>query len=156
MKRSRLTSAPADAMSRPPTPSPSITRRRHFPCALLSAADNFEVAYDNNLRLRNLLYEVDGSNLTVFAWWTRKPDEAQAISLQIFDAAGEKVAGQDFTVGVDSLARYQVDLSALAAGDYSLKMIVYNYETRASAAGTVVGDGTRFERELEIGPITVG
>ena len=35
-------------------------------------------------------------------------------------------------------------------------MIVYNYETRASAAGTVVGDGTRFERELEIGPITVG
>ncbi len=127
-----------------------------FPCALLSAADKFEVAYDNNLRLRNLLYEVDGSNLTVFAWWTRKPDEAQAISLQIFDAAGEKVAGQDFTVGVDSLARYQVDLSALAAGDYSLKMIVYNYETRASAAGTVLSDGTRFERELEIGPITVG
>ncbi len=127
-----------------------------FPCALVAAADKFEVAYDSQLRLTNLLYEVDGSSLSLFAWWTEKPDAPQAISLQIFDAAGGKVAGQDFTVGVDPLARYQVDLSSLEAGDYSLKMIVYNYETRASAAGTVISDGTRFERELEIGPITVG
>ena len=127
-----------------------------FPCALVAAADKFEVAYDSQLRLTNLLYEVDGSSLSLFAWWTEKPDAPQAISLQIFDAEEGKVAGQDFTVGVDPLARYQVDLSSLEAGDYSLKMIVYNYETRASAAGTVISDGTRFERELEIGPITVG
>ena len=127
-----------------------------FPCALVSAADKFEVAYDNQLRLRNLLYDAAGSRLTVFAWWTDKPDEAQALSLQIFNADGEKVAGRDFTVGVDPLASYEVDLAALEPGNYVLKMIVYNYESRVSLPGTIISAGERFQRELEIGPISLG
>ena len=131
--------------------------RKDFGCELVSSANPFEVLYDNQLRLTNLLYDYDGSNLTleVAAWWTSRPDEAHALSLQIFDAEDNKVAGADFTIGVEPLAKYRVDLSTLESGDYIAKLIVYNFETRASVPGTVTSAETRFDRELAIGAISI-
>ncbi|MCY3833875.1 MAG: glycosyltransferase family 39 protein [Chloroflexi bacterium] len=129
--------------------------RKDFACELLSSANKFAATYDNGLRLANLLYDYDRATLKIDLWWTDKPSEAHAVSIQIFDAEDNKVAGKDFTVGVEPLARYQVDLSTLEDGDYIAKLIVYNYETRASVAGLIAKTQTRFERELEIGAFTI-
>jgi hypothetical protein len=102
-----------------------------------------------------MLHDFAGSNLNLEAWWTNKPSEAHAISIQIFDADNNKVAGQDFTIGLEPLARYQADLSSLEPGDYTAKLIVYNYETRVSVPGRVASTQTRFDRELEIGLLAI-
>lgn len=129
--------------------------RSDFSCELLSSANTFEAVYDNGLRLANLLYNYDSSTLRVDGWWTNKPSEAHAASIQIFDAEGNKVSGQDFTLGVDPLARYQVDLSGLEGGEYIAKLIVYNYETRASVPGVIASTGARFRRELEFASFAI-
>lgn len=126
-----------------------------FDCALLTAAERMEVDFDNGVRLANLLYNIDGGNLNVESWWTRLSDEAHGVSIQVFDAAGAKAAGGDFVIHNESLARHRLSLTSLAPGEYSVKLILYNYHSGHSVAGIVSGSEARFERELEIGTITI-
>ena len=129
--------------------------RDSFDCALLSSPARVAVQYDNGVQLANLLLASKGAELTIETWWTILPDDAHGVSIQLFDQAGEKVAGSDFTIRHDSLSRHQLDLSPLVPGDYAVKLILYHYETRASVAGVAVNAQARFERELEIGRITI-
>jgi len=126
-----------------------------FDCALLTAAERADVEFDNGVRLANLLYNFDGDTLSIESWWTRLPDEAHGVSIQVFDAAGAKATGGDFVIHNESLARYRLSLAALAPGEYSVKLILYNYHSGKSVAGMVAGRLTRFARELDIGIITV-
>ena len=128
--------------------------RREIPCALLISDDPLAVSYDNGVFLANVLLESDGKELETSLLWNKLPDDAHGVSIQLFDQAGEKVAGSDFTIRHDSLSRHQLDLSPLAPGDYEVKLILYHYETRASVAGVAVNAKARFERELEIGSVT--
>ena len=43
--------------------------------------------------------------------------------------------------------------AALDKGVYSARLIVYNYETRASQGGTIEETGLRVEREYELGKL---
>ncbi len=127
--------------------------RKGYDCALLSSPAPFAVQYDNGVRLANLQLASSGEGLDIQAWWTSLPDDAHGVSIQLFDQAGEKVAGSDFTIRHESLSRHQLDLSSLLPGDYNVKMILYHYETRVSVPGTMTSAQARFERELDLGLI---
>ena len=129
--------------------------RADFPCELLTSAQPFEVFYDNQIRLMNLLQDFDGEHLNLAFWWTNLPRDAHAVSIQVFDPSGAKVAGSDFVIHHVTLAHHRLNLSSLERGDYLVKLILYNFETGISVPGTVTRAQTRFERELEIGRITI-
>lgn len=126
-----------------------------FDCALLSVADGFEVDFDNGVRLKNWLYQLEGDYLDVETWWPRLPEEAHGVSIQVFDAADAKVAGGDFVIHHESLARHRQDIASLAPGVYSLKLILYNYQTGRSIGGSYNSAEARFDREVEIGSIVI-
>lgn len=129
--------------------------RAEVPCALLLSDDQLAVSYENGVSLANVLLNDEGEQLETFLLWNKLPEDAHGVSIQLFDQDGEKVAGNDFTIRHDSLSRHLLDLSPLDPGDYTLKLILYHYETRASVAGIVVNAQSRFERELEIGSVTI-
>ena len=128
---------------------------QEFPCELALAAEPLEVHYDNGIRLGNLLVDSHPGELELHLFWTRLPSESHAFSVQIFDDGGAKVAGTDFTVGLDPLARRRADISSWSPGDYDLKLILYNYDSGVSVPGALASSGERFERELDIGRITI-
>ena len=127
--------------------------RKGYDCALMASSAPFEVQYDNGVRLANRQLVSNGDSLDIQTWWTILPEQAHGVSIQLFDQDGGKVAGSDFTIRHESLSRHQLDLSSLVPGDYNVKMILYNYETRVSVAGTVVNSQSRFERALDLGLI---
>ena len=126
-----------------------------FPRDLAIAAQPLEVHYANGIRLGNLLVDSQPSQLDLYLLWTRLPAESHAFSVQVFDGDGAKAAGSDFTVGRDPLAHRRIDTSSWPSGDYDLKFILYNYESGVSVPGTISGSGVHFERELDIGRITI-
>ena len=106
------------------------------------------VEYDNGARLENVIAEAGQEHLKVQYWWSELPSEAHSVSIEIVDAAGEKVASRDAVIEHGSLARQRVDIASLAPGDYQVKLIVYDYHSLRSVAGHAAG--LRFERELPI------
>ena len=129
--------------------------RRGFDCALLTSDDRFKVDYAADLQLANLLYNFAGGMLTVESWWTSLPKDAHGLSIQLFNAEGAKVAGGDQLLHHHSLARHRLDLSALEPGDYQLRLIVYHSESGKSVPGLVSASQSTFQRDLNIGSITV-
>ena len=123
---------------------------REFSCALVQSGQPLQVDYDNGARLGNTSVEVTRDFLEIQFIWSNLPSEPHSVSLQIFDADGAKVLGQDSTIGHVSLARHRVDISSLPPGKYAVKLIVYNFNTRVSVPGTVIDTGAKFQRELEI------
>ena len=73
-----------------------------------------------------------GSALDIHLLWKQLPDTAYGYSVQIFDKNNQKVLNQDGVVHYQSALRQRVDLASLERGDYSVKLIVYNYETGAA------------------------
>ncbi len=130
--------------------------RAEIPCALLLPDAALTVNYDNGVRLANALLESDGDQLDIATWWNRLPDEAHGVSIQVFDAAGVKAASGDFVIHHEPLLSHRLDLSPLDPGEYRVKLILYNYQGGGSIAGTVGGSQLRFDRELDIGSITLG
>ena len=129
--------------------------RSEMPCALLINDDPLAVSFDNGVILADVLLESDSEGLEIFLLWNKLPDEAHGVSIQVFNRDGAKVANSDFTIRHDSLSPHRLELTSLDSGDYTVKLILYHYETRASVAGVILGAEARFERELEIGSITI-
>ena len=127
---------------------------REFSCALIASSQPLQADYDNGARLMNALADLKQDRLDVQLAWRQLPAEPHSVSLQVFDSAGVKALGQDSTIGNAPLSRYAIDVSALAPGDYAVKLIVYNFASRQSAPGVIKATGDRFERELEIAAIT--
>ncbi len=126
---------------------------RGFSCELVTAGDPLQVRYENGIRLENLLVQTDQDVMDFQFMWSGLPDEAHSISLQVFDAAGEKIHGQDSVIGHLTLDRQRVDISSLPPGDYRVKLILYNFDTGAIVSGTASRDGARVERALEVAAI---
>ena len=129
--------------------------RHGFPCELATIDESLAVDYDNGMQLGNLLSERDGSILDVYLLWKRRTTEKHSFSIQFFDEAGGKIHGQDFVIRREPLAHHRLDLSALPSGEYSVKLIVYNFNTGISVSGILHGSQTPFDRELEFTAITV-
>ena len=127
-------------------------------CQIASATDGpaTSLRYDNASELRDVAYELDSETLTVTLWWTRTEYGRYAYSLQMFDADGAKVAAQADTIITDAGFYVKtLDMSSLPAGQYTLKLIVYDTRTLESQAGLVVDANERFERDIEIGRVTL-
>ena len=126
---------------------------RDFDCALFTASDRLQVEYDNGARLEHVLLESNQDVLDSQFLWRNLPSEPHSISLQVFDDAGARVLGQDALIGGRSLARHRLDISALAPGNYAVKLIVYNFQTGQSVSGKLGETSVRFDRALEIAAI---
>ena len=122
----------------------------NFSCDLVASDSPFKVQYDNGIRLENLLVQTDQDVLDLQFMWSNLPDEAHSVSIQVFNAAGEKAFGQDSVIDHLTLDRQRVDISSLPAGDYSVKLILYSFDTGATVGGAIIENGARFERELPI------
>ena len=124
-----------------------------FSCALVNPSAPPHVIYDNGALLSNLLYELNQDALDLQILWRYLPDQSHSISVQIFDAAGDKAHGQDFVIGSRAITRHHVDLSSLPPGDYVFKLIFYRYSNGKSVPGTVSSSGARFNRALDFATI---
>jgi len=126
---------------------------QRFSCALIDSSNSLRVVYENGIVLENLLINIDQDYLDVQLMWSNLPSEPHSMSLQIFDAADDKVLGQDSTIGHISLRHQRVDISSLPPGNYVVKLIVYNFNTGHSVSGKVSETSVTFDRELEIAKI---
>ena len=108
------------------------------------------IEYDNGMRLGNIVAEVDEAGLDVTLLWHRLPEEAHAFSLQIMNAAGERVHGEDHVIHTEPLLYKRINTSKLPPGGYLLVLILYNYETHEIVGGTDLSSGESFGRAWEI------
>ena len=128
-----------------------------FPCEMLAAAEAMRVQYVNAPTLHKAVTEIGGGELSVYLHWKdrRKYEGGHAYSIQIFDGLGKKARQADFVIGREPLAHHRLDLSALAAGDYQARLIVYDFDSGLSIAGEVAGSGEIIKRQLELRRFTI-
>ncbi|MCY3831497.1 MAG: hypothetical protein OXG85_00695 [Chloroflexi bacterium] len=122
---------------------------RDYDCQLFELRNAFPVEYESGLRLENLIIDFSHTSIDFEFYWSNLPQERQSISLQVLNASGTKVLGQDATISLASLARQSLDITGLEPGDYVLNLIVYNFPTGGDVPG-VRSDDSPFERMLEI------
>ena len=134
----------------------SFYLKQEIPCQLITAAQPFAVDYENGMRLGNIIVERTDKTLSAFLWWQATIEAKTSYSLQLFDAAGERHAQVDAVIADDPLDISHLDLADLPAGDYVVKLIVYDFETLESQAGAVLADGLRFDRDLTLHSFTLG
>lgn len=130
--------------------------KHSIPCQLLTAKSPQALSYDNGTELANVLIQHESGELDVSFWWTNTIANKYAISLQVFDSQNEKVAQLDDVVGGDPLHGYGLDVSDLATGDYTVKLVLYDFETGGGQAGTIIAGERPFERSVDIGRIFIG
>ncbi len=129
--------------------------KQSIPCQLLTADNPRALSYDNGSELANVLVQHDAGELHIAFWWTKTIVNQYAISVQVFDAQNVKVAQLDDVVGGDPVHSYRLNLSALAPGDHTVNLILYDFETGRGQAGTIVADDTPFERSVAVGRVSI-
>ena len=130
-----------------------IYARSDIPCSAIDGSSTFEIRYDNGLRLRNASVDVGSGSARVYLAWTKDGTKEYGFSLQFFDEGGQKALQYDNVISRDLLWAHEIDSASLSAGLYSVQLIVYDFETRASQGGTIADTGERFARELTIGAL---
>ena len=130
--------------------------QRPIPCGLLLAENPLAIRYDNGMSLANIVVESSADALDVFSWWDEILPSEFSFSLQVFDQEANKVLSEDAVIWRRPLEAQSLDIAALPAGDYTLKLIVYDFATGVSQPGLVVGADQRFERDVEIARFSVG
>ena len=121
-----------------------------IPCELITDAQPLAIHYDNGAELGNLIYERSSDTLTIFLRWAQTIDAAYSFTLQIFDSSADKVAQHDTVISDDPIDIATFDLTALPAGDYVVKLIVYDRESIVSQPGVLARNGQAFEREVDV------
>ena len=127
--------------------------RADIPCSALDESSAPEVRYDGGLLLRNVSYDLNGDHFRAFLAWQKNSEDNLSYSIQFFDDGGGQALQDDRVIREQLLIVHEFDTSALAEGVYSVKLIVYDFETRISLGGTLTRTGGHFERELEIASI---
>lgn len=105
--------------------------QKGVPCEVIDAT--FEVQYEHDDILLTHVYSVmDNQILTLHSIWNRANTESAfpyALSFQIFDTNGEKVAQQDYISPFEPIDKKEFDISVLDAGIYTLTLTLYDAET---------------------------
>lgn len=130
--------------------------RADIPCELVTAVDPLGIRYNNGTELGNLITEQTADALRIYLRWLKTIEDRYSFSLQAYSTQGEKVLQADRVISGEPVDIVEFDISALAAGDYALKLIVYDFSSGASQPGEVIDSGARFEREIEAARFTVG
>ncbi len=129
--------------------------RSSIPCSAMDTSSALGVRYDGGVRLHNLSYDVSADAVRVFLSWTNDTNNNYSFSIQFFDEDGQKTLQYDNVIYPDLLEVREIDISSLPDGMNTVKLIVYDFETRVSRGGTVSDTAERFERELEVAKIEV-
>ena len=129
--------------------------RRSLPCSLAFAVRPLAIHYDNGMRLENLVVEKSPDQLSVYFWWDEILPSEYSFSLQVFDQDSNRVTGSDAVIYRAPLDAQSLDITTLPAGEYTLQLIVYDYETGDSQAGLIMDRRRRFERQVEIARFTL-
>lgn len=127
------------------------------PCALITAAAPLAIQYGEGAELGNIIYALETDSLQVHAWWTRTDFGVFNYTLQVFAADGTKAGSQtDAIIGDTGFYMQQLDISSLPAGEYVLKLIVYERASLKSQPGLVKAASRQFQRDIEVGRFTIG
>lgn len=129
--------------------------RADVPCELLNAPDPFSIQYDNGSELGHLIADQTSDSLTIFLRWLQTVGEEYSFTLQVFNEQEDKVLQADRVISSEPVDIVNFDLSALPAGEYAAKLIVYDFETLESQPGARVDPAQRFEREIEVARFSV-
>ena len=129
--------------------------RREIPCAAMSEQSALDVRYDSGVRLHNASFTVEPNLVRFYFAWTEQTEGRYAFSIQFFDQAGQKALQYDHPIWSDLLAIHEIDTTTLSAGVYSVKLIVYDFETQISQSGALMATTEGFERELELATIEI-
>ncbi len=130
--------------------------RINVPCGLVTAAAPLGIRYDNGTELGNLLTEQSTGALRVYLRWLHTIDAKYSFTLQAFNKQAEKVLQADRVISGEPVDIVQFDISALPAGEYTMKFIVYDFTSGASQPGAILSRSERFEREIEVAQFSVG
>ena len=130
--------------------------RLDVPCELIADSDPLTVRYDNGTELGNLIARQIADTYTAYLRWLQTIGEQYSFALQVFDRAENKVAQADRVISGEPLDIVEIDISELSAGDYTVKLIVYDFASGASQPGLFVNGGQRFEREVDVDRISIG
>ena len=123
---------------------------RAIPCELITDASPFAVHYEGGTQLANFEVTQSAESLDFYLWWGRTIGKEFSLSLQLFDAENNKALALDAVISGEPLDHYAFDISELDAGEYQVKLIVYDFVTKASQSGLVVAEERRFERDIEL------
>lgn len=123
---------------------------RKFPCELITDDKPFAVHYVDGTQLANFEYERSPESLTFYFWWGQTIGADYSLSLQIFDEEDNKARWLDAVISLEPLDRFTFDISELTAGEYVVKLIVYDFVSKASQSGMLVSEQLRFDRDIEL------
>ena len=111
--------------------------------------------YDNGIRLHNFGLDINSEQVTFYLAWTTELDHSFSFSIQIINAQGERVLQYDNVVERQPVSVQRVDVSSLVGGEYTVFLIVYDFDTGQTEGGTVQSTQGRFERQLEVAKIKI-
>ncbi len=126
-----------------------------FPCELVTDSSPFNVRYDGGTVLANYKFEQSAESLNLYFWWGRTIGKKYSLSLQVFDGENSKARQLDAVISGEPLDRFAFDIADLATGEYAVKLIVYDFDTKASQSGIVVAGQRQFDRDIELMRFTV-
>lgn len=127
-----------------------------IPCAAMAASRVVKVRYDQGIGLNTAYYELDGDTLELYLAWAKRTRREYAFSIQLYADDGRKSLQYDQLIEPEPLSVYQIDAASLPPGDYSVQLIVYDYESQASLGGHNTATLESFERALELGRLEKG
>ncbi|MCY3781560.1 MAG: glycosyltransferase family 39 protein [Chloroflexi bacterium] len=129
--------------------------RVDVPCELVNAAEPFSIRYDNGTILDHLLVRRSSDTLSIYLRWLQTIGEEYSFTLQVFDSQSNKVRQVDRVISGEPVDIVYLDISSLPAGEYSAKLIVYDFETGVSQPGLLIDGAERFERDIEFYRLSV-
>ena len=130
--------------------------KRAIPCELVTDQQPFAIKYENDTWLGNVKHEREADKLMIYLWWRRSLDGFNSVSLQAFDDQSNRVDQLDAVISGEPIDIFSIDTASLPKGDYIVKLIVYDFATKASYSGEIVNGKQRFERAVQIASFTVG
>ena len=115
------------------------------------------INYDNGVKLGDVVQEIEADKIKIGIWLLRVVPEVYSMSLQIFAQDGTKAEPQlDAVITSRGLQTFTLDISSLPAGDYSVRLIVYDRKTGKSQPGSFLYGDERFERSVEVARFSAG
>ena len=114
----------------------------------MSSPSTFSIAAGTELG--NLVYELGADILTVYVRWLHTIDKVYSFTLQIFGDTGNKVRQFDRVISGDPIDIVTFDTADFSAGDYVVKLIVYDRESIVSQPGILTKDRQPIIRDLDV------
>lgn len=128
---------------------------RAIPCRLITDSNPVAIHYEGGAQLANYEVKRSDESLEFFFWWARTIGKDYSLSLQVFDSENNKALWLDAVISGEPLDHFDFSIAELEAGEYVVKLIVYDFVSKASQNGIVVAEQRRFDRAIELLRFTV-